>query len=830
MNIQNKNHIMDSLYLLNSKGKISLKPGVSQFNSDNNDTLLVKHNNRLFKISATSDLQNKSRIFNILTRPRKLSEILHLLSEFKKNDVVDILHSLDKLGLLTVDSGARKHRSENDITSINSDSFLPYRAKKNNNARHRSSFRLILIGDGILADKLVLSLRNADIRFIRLSSTVVIDKELERKPHQTKKKNTRGKQSTYPYSPQLIQFVKKTDLIVVAEDYPNLVLFEKINELCFKKNMAWLRASFDDSVGYIGPLVVPRKTSCFNCCELRLVTNSPHYEYELWINKKNIPKKKLLVPQYFAQILSTMCMSEILRFLSGRKNPKTLDGLLVLDTQQVNTTKHSVITHPNCIFCNPPPRGKINIKSSTALIPKSLNRKPLPFLKSRKSSSLPDEELLRRLRELVDAKTGIVLEYSKLYEPHPLGIYSHHFSTAPCSKPLRIGLNGQLTKRVQVEDSLISPSPSGSGFSPIEAEIHTLMEAVERYSNMVVNESRIVWSSFDNIREIAIDPRSFVLYSDEQSYQNDRCSRFSTNSTIPWIEGYDLYAAKPIMVPADFVFYPAIRERPLVFDTSNGASAHTDIKKAILNGLFELIERDSFLSMWLNRFSMPILNIKELPVGFAESINKMEEHGMYVKLVNLTIDTNIPTVAAICYNKNPNKYPALLVGAGSHIEPDKAVQKALFEMEFMLSEVLANPKKEKISRPEEISSMYKHPLYYLNPKTRKFWEFVINSTETSDLPSSVDRSKDDHDTLMQIVQTLHNMNRKVVYVDITSSEINRMGLKAVKVFVTDFQPLYVGTKRRVNLRRLEEAARYVTENIKAARFSSELNSAPHPLP
>jgi ribosomal protein S12 methylthiotransferase accessory factor len=823
---------MDSLYLLNSssRAKISLKSGVSQFNSNNNDTLLVKHNNRLFKISATSDLESKSRIFQILTRPKKLSEILYLLPEFKKKDVVDILCSLDKLDLLKVDSDGRKHRSGNKITSINSDSFLAYHAEKDSNKSVRSNSRLVLIGDGILADKLALSLINAGIRFSRSSSSVIIDKDPERTSHNTKKKNRRGRESMYSYSSNLSPVINKTDLIVVAEDYPNLVLFEKINELCFKKNKAWLRASFDDIIGYVGPLVVPGKTSCYNCCELRLVTNSPHYEYELWINRRNIPKKKLLVPEYFAEILSTICMHKILRFLSHSKNPKKLDELIVLDTQQVNTTRHNVITHPNCIFCNPPPRRRMRFKSFTEPIAMSLKRRPLRFLKSRKSTSLPDEELLGRLRQIVDAKTGIVLEYSKLYESHPLGIYSHHFSTAPCSKPLRIGLNGQLTKPVRVEDSLISPSPSGSGFSPREAEIHTLMESVERYSNMVVDESRIVWSSFDNIRKAAIDPRSLVLYSDEQSYQNDRCSRFSASSTIPWIEGYDLYSAKPIMVPADFVFYPPIRERPLVFDTSNGASAHTDIKKSILNGLFEVIERDSFLSMWLNRFSMPILNLKELPVGFAESIKKMKGHGMCVKLVNLTIDTNIPTVAAICYNKNPNKYPALLVGAGSHIEPEKAVQKALFEMEFMLSEILANPEKEKITRAEEISSMYKHPLFYLNPKMRKYWEFVIASTKTSDLPKYVDRTKADHDTLTQIVQNLHNMNRKVVYVDMTSSELSRMGLTAVKVFVTDFQPLYVGTRRRVNLRRLEEAARYVKKNIKAARFSSELNSAPHPLP
>jgi hypothetical protein len=57
-----------------------------------------------------------------------------------------------------------------------------------------------------------------------------------------------------------------------------------------------------------------------------------------------------------------------------------------------------------------------------------------------------------------------------------------------------------------------------------------------------------------------------------------------------------------------------------------------------------------------------------------------------------------------------------------------------------------------------------------------------------------------------------------------------MGLKAVKVFVTGFQPLYVGSKLRLNLDRLQEAAQYVSRDIKAKRTGSELNSAPHPLP
>ncbi len=821
---------MESSFLLDSKGKIGLKPSVSQFTSNNNDSLFVKHKNKLFKISATADLEKQSRIFHILKRPKKLGEILYLLSEFKKKDVIDTLHALYKLDLLTIESNTNNRRSE--IRPVNND-YLPQYHIEQNSKKLRSKSRLLLIGDGILANSLVKSLRNLNITFDRIKSGLVTNEPNKKSSHRSTGKNTNVLRSTSSsISSLLTSSIDKSDLIVVAEDYPYLVLFEKINEICFKQKKAWLRVSIDDYTGYVGPMVIPGKTSCYNCCELRLVTNSPDYEYELWKNKQNIPKMKLLVPKYFADILSAVCTNEILRFLSLRKNPETIDNLLVLDTQQVELTRHKVFTHPNCIYCNSQLGKKTQSKSISTLVGKIPGSMPNSISKlSKKSNSLTNKELVRRLRKLIDGRTGIVLEYSKLYEPHPLGINFHHFSTAPCSKPLRIGLNGQLTKPVRVEESLISPSPSGSGFSDTEAEIHTLMESVERYSNMVVDESRLVWSTYDKIKTVAISPTTLGLYSDEQYYRNDLgCSRFSKYSMIPWIEGHDPYTGKPVMIPADFVYYPAIREKPLVFDTSNGASAHIDTVQAILNGLYEVIERDAFLTMWINGFSMPILNPKKLPFGFTESIKMINEFGMSVKLIDLTNDTRIPTAAAICYNNNPNKYPAVLVGAGSHIDPGKAVQKALFEMEFMLSEILEHPNKKKIARLEDITSMYKHPLYYLNPRKRKYWEFMINSKQTSELPKLIKRSKHDYDTLMQIVELLDSMNHRVIYVDITSSEISRIGLRAVKVFVTGFQPLYVGTKTRMNIARLNEAAKHVTRNIKATRVHSGLNTAPHPLP
>jgi ribosomal protein S12 methylthiotransferase accessory factor len=815
-----------------SEEKIGLTLGVCQFTSNDGESLFVKHNNKLYKISAKSDLDKQSRIFQILKHPKKFSEILNSLSEFKKKDVVDILQTLYKLNLITLQSSRHNYSTKQSV--LNNSYLLHDQTLRKNNKPKRGS-QVVLIGNGVLAHKLMISLRDMNIKFDRIKSSLIFTRTNKKLTHNNHAGNKSGLESiSSPFSPSITSSLNKSNLIIVAEDYHNLLLFEIVNKICFKKRKAWIRISYDDNIGYLGPLVVPGKTSCFNCCELRLVTNSPYYEYELWNNKHNIPETNLEVPAFFADILSLICANEVFRFLTLDKKPETVDNLFVLDTEQINLTKHKVYPHPNCIYCNALARRKVKSDSSSSTMTASISRKTptTSFLKwsNNSNSQLSDNELLIRLRELIDDKTGIIQEYKKLYETHPLGIYFHHFSMAILSKPLRIGLDGKLTRSVRVEDGV--EWTVGKGLSYNEEEIHTLMEAVERYSNRVVDESRLIWSTYNDIKLNAINPLDLVLYSDEQYSRNDiGCSRFSINSAIPWIEGYDLYSGKPVMIPADFVYYPSIREKPLVLDTSNGASAHTDTVQAILNGLFEVIERDSFLTMWLNRFSMPIIDLKKLPFGFTESLRRINEFGMDVKLVDLTNDTGIPVIAAVCYNNNPRGYPALFVGTGSHIDPEIAAQKALFEMESMLSQTLEFPSKEKITSPDKISKFVDHARYYLNPKMRKYWEFMISSKQTSKLSPLVKRaSKDNYSMLIELVRKLHTMKHRVIWVDITPSDINRIGLKAVKVFVTGFQPLYLGNKSRVNLERLRRSAEYVSRNIKATRIGSELNSAPHPLP
>ena len=815
---------------LKTQQNVGLARGVSVIQVGK-ELLLIKHNNTLFKISTESNVEIV-KIFRALEQPKKLVEIIKLLPQLPPEDIHEIVHVLYKHHLIIFDGLDIKVKTSPNI-SENRRSLTNFN-KYRKNKKLRSS-KILLIGSGILADSLFATLKAIKINCdkIKDSSTISIQSKKKFEQVYAEKNKIKNKNKDEEILPPSLPrtYLNRYDLILVAEDYSNIALFELINKICFDIKKPWLRISFDDNIGYLGPFVVPGKTSCFNCCELRLVTNSAHYEYYLWRYKDYLPKANLTAPILYADKLSTMCVKEVIQYVSGNKKPNTVNALYVCDTVKKNLTKHKLIFHPNCKYC----RGW----TDTQLVPKfRLTKKRVSLSTSVKSvglpvkvsSSLKDKELLRQLRDLVDIKTGIIVEYEKLFENNSLGINFHHFSTATCAKPLRIGLRGQLTSFIEPEDSLIAPSPSGSGFSPTEAEIHTLMESVERYSSMSIDESRLIWATYNDVKHKAINPIDLGLYNDEQ-YDDDgfNCSRFSADSKIPWAIGQDLYSGNRLLIPADFVHYPAIRDKPLVRDTSNGSASHTNITQAILNGLYEVIERDAFLIMWLNKISMPILKIKKPPFCFSRSLKIIKDYGMSVKLVNLTNDTFVPSVMAACYN-DQGQYPALVVGTASHINSQKAVQKALFEMEFALIQSLEVPH-QNVTNPNDISHIHENPIFYRNPSRRKNWDFMLSSKIMNRFPKFDNKLfKDNKTALNRLVKLLHKLNHRVVWVDTAPLDIKSKGLTAVKVFVTGFQPLYVGNKVRLNAERLFNVPVKLGYRSQSQKYKSSLNFDPHPLP
>jgi ribosomal protein S12 methylthiotransferase accessory factor len=829
---------MRFLSSLDENVRIRLAPGVSKFVVDSG-LLFIKHDNHLFRLSSSSDIGTPLKILDVLEESKKLDEVTATLAEFRRKDLIALLRSLYKLNLVKLEETALQSNIRLGM-SDNGFSASYGRTLNSMSAQRLVGSKILLIGDGMLKNKVATYFRKVGIQYKIISSSTIGGQPSDQRMNSSKMKRAQKREKLRVHglvAHSLPSQFSKSDLIVAAQDYPNIIFFEMVNKICFNKKKPWLRVSFDDNLGFLGPLVIPGQTSCYNCCELRLVTNSPYYEYFLWKYKEYIPKPQLSPSWLFTDILSAFCVNEVIKYLTKDGKPEAADHLLLFDMQKMCLSKHKIIPYPGCMYCNTHivqkwPRLKLNTTIDKGRLG-TTEALTGPTARTTKESNSVPSNLLQRLKELEDEKTGIVSKSEKLFDSNRLGIKFHHFYRTKCYSPLRIRLTEKPASYTLLsKDNLVEPSPSGSGFSSSDAEVSALMEAVERYSSMILEEQRLTWASYSQVEKIAINPSDLVLYQNSQYDRTGfKCSRYSPDYEYPWIEGLDLFSGKRVLVPADFVFYPPFRERPLVLETSNGAAAHTDMVQATLSGLYEVIERDSFLVMWLKKLSMPSLDTKILPFEFKESVKLMDDCGMDMKIVHILNDTNIPTVMAICYNKDPDKYPAMVVGTASHIEPEVAIKKALFEMEFQLIIYLENPMKGKVLHPDQLSFSYEHPMLYLNPENRKYWDFMIKSERRSVLPRLTRRTVENrYGLLMRLVRLLNTMNHRVIRVDITPPDIKGLGLKVAKVLVTGFQPLYFKNNARLSLERLNKVPSQLGFSTKEGADQSPLNTAPHPLP
>ena len=94
-------------------------------------------------------------------------------------------------------------------------------------------------------------------------------------------------------------------------------------------------------------------------------------------------------------------------------------------------------------------------------------------------------------------------------------------------------------------------------------------------------------------------------------------------------------AAGPVLVPANL-----IDGRPpdaILQATSNGAACHSSLHHAVLNGLYEVVERDAMMVTWLKHRSLPRVRLSDDdpdPYGVRAAFTRMSFELTYVDLTS----------------------------------------------------------------------------------------------------------------------------------------------------------------------------------------------------
>ena len=317
------------------------------------------------------------------------------------------------------------------------------------------------------------------------------------------------------------------------------------------------------------------------------------------------------------------------------------------------------------------------------------------FREQRMSALRKQMRLLHSLGEQVIGATSsteilrrLILNLPALSNATGVGLYIHN--------------RAMKTDRLDYLKHGLRNASSGKGVSETQAKASALCEAVERYSGELTGgELRVTRALRDWKDREAYHPNDVMLYSARQYAEREACnkkdSRFNRvpepldeNAPIDWTPLWSLTAQRHRYLPTQLVYYraPALEGDNICYSMgcSNGNAAGNTLEEAILQGFFELVERDAVALWWYNRLRKPGVAVDTFGEPYllelAEHYRRHCQRATWA--LDLTTDLGIPVFVAAS-KMMEGKEERLLFGLGCHLDARIALQRAFAEMNQMLA-------------------------------------------------------------------------------------------------------------------------------------------------
>lgn len=434
------------------------------------------------------------------------------------------------------------------------------------------------------------------------------------------------------------------------------------------------------------------------------------------------------------------------------------------------------------------------------------------------------DEQIQRLMDLVSPRVGILRSLSKIVrgveEPTPPIIYQatlSHFDYRQAPPEER--------------------AAAGKGLTENDAIRAAIGEAVEHYCAAHLNDKIIRVANWAELDGKGISPPECVLYSETQ-YARKNCPyhRWNPEDKVTWAPMRELPGEQEVFAPAGLVYLTSLPTQPedmFTLSTSNGLAAGPNLEFAILNGLYELVERDGFLITWMNKLPAPQVDFSGIG-GLAASISAhYEKFGTEIRVYNVSTDLPIYVMMAVALDKT-GQGPASLVGLGCHLDPRVAVLKSLFEIcQVHPGEVHRfkdKPPGERLKSYEDVHTLNDHSAFLMVPERIGEYAFLFENGRRQSIEDLPNLSQGNLELdLHTCVDALVAAGCRVAYADLTTPDIVDFGYRVVRTIATGLQPMHFGFgEERLGGRRLFEVP-HTLGHAAEIRTEKDLNPCPHPL-
>jgi len=469
--------------------------------------------------------------------------------------------------------------------------------------------------------------------------------------------------------------------MVVTSDYLEPEV-ERFGHFAHKAGICWFLVKPSGVIPWIGPLFKANVTGCIECL-LDRVKGHRRLESDL-MRKKGEYKSLRLSVGYTAhslEVVSGLLATEIQK-LAGEGTTEMVGRVFTLDFRTMSLTGHKLTRRPQCTLCG------ITSQPNDIVIPNE------PFcLQSSAKTRYSDggerictaAETLERYAHIVSPITGIVGTLKELDGiPRCFGTVTKSSWIVRSNKNIQSNnFNGRL--------SVIGVG-TGKGMSKQQGLASALGEAVERYCSQYEGYEPCIRASFNELTGIAIHPNDLMGFS-KQQYENREVWRkkgatayvpdpYDTSRPIDWTPAWSLTKKQWRLVPSAYVFYSYLQKGggDICNGCSNGVAAGNSLEEAVMQGFYELVERDATAMWWYHKLLKPAVDWQNLKSPFTTNVeDDMNRVGMRLEILDLTNDLGIPVFSANLFDCN--RADCLKsIGLGCHQDPHIALERAVSEL------------------------------------------------------------------------------------------------------------------------------------------------------
>ena len=434
---------------------------------------------------------------------------------------------------------------------------------------------------------------------------------------------------------------------------------------------SWMPLKLVGKAPLIGPVFSPgdHDSPCPQCLRTTILGNQPLKKWllregYLWEEKIPIAYSSASVERIIPVVRK--CLGQI--FATRGRN-----SVYSIDPEDLTYRVHELRKVPDCQYCGGGRVGKAPIPEGIEL------RRCLKTQDADGGSrSVPAQSTLSRLMPYVSPLTGLVCELNRLPEgsSNSVVVFESAFHKLPASQ-----------SRIRGSDFI--QSCLGKGLSETQSKVSALSEAIERLACQYRGDEYHFSGEEGGLEGRFLRPDKLALYSEKQyggrlaPIQNLpeklKVPRpYRAEEPLDWTICWSLTKKDWCKTPLTYCYAntPFDAQAVIRFN-SNGCASGNTREEAILQGFYELIERDATAIWWYNRVPRPSVDMSGMDRGAMRRISAFLKADWNYWVLDLTHDFAIPVLAAIGRHKRTGEFR---FGFGCHFNPMTASDRALTEL------------------------------------------------------------------------------------------------------------------------------------------------------